>query len=327
LLSLLFSLRFRIRLNFRGRGRGMGKIIYICIQMAEINLKTLTTGGGASLIDVNFNGTLEGQADATIPLNVNLTDGVSDVTPTSVALTGNDLDIVIPAPVVPSGVLFQFPSSIQRTSYRTGDSGWLTQNNWFDYTPPTTPKTYAELDYTSANFNFLLKNNLVVNSVSSKTRFVDVDGGQTFSATANKNLLLIDKLTGIGIYRQQITSKAWNTHIDDALALSVTINSVVYNDWYMIPMSVFIKVFGAIYKQQNIIDTATSVNIFPTSFTGSQIDYSFSETSNSTILSYGMSVNILGTLSTRFDSGFTKTDPSQASLYITKQTMSLITAP
>jgi hypothetical protein len=296
--------------------------------MAEINLIKLSqSGGGPSLVDVNFNGTLEGQADTTIPVEVNLTDGVNPVVPTSVVLTGNDLDIVIPAPVVPSGVLFQFPSSIQRTSYRTGDSGWLTQNNWFDYTPPTTPKSIAELDYTSANFNFVLKNNLIVDGVSSKVRFVDVDGGQTFSATGNKNLLLIDKLTGIGIYRQQITAKAWNTHIDDAVALSVTIDSVVYNDWYMIPMSVFFKVFGAIYKQQNIIDTATSVNILPTNFTGSQIDYSFSETSNNILLSYGMSANVLGTLSTRFDSGFTKTDPSQSSLYITKQTMSLITAP
>lgn len=66
--------------------------------MAEINLKTLTAG--VSEIDVNFNGTLEGQADATIPLNVNLTDGTNPVTPTSVALTGNDLDIEItPLPV------------------------------------------------------------------------------------------------------------------------------------------------------------------------------------------------------------------------------------
>ena len=62
--------------------------------MAEINLKKLTAG--VSEIDVNFNGVLEGQADATIPLNVNLTDGVNPVTPTSVALTGNDLDIEIP---------------------------------------------------------------------------------------------------------------------------------------------------------------------------------------------------------------------------------------
>jgi hypothetical protein len=63
--------------------------------MAEINLKKLTASA-SSEIEVFFNSNLEGEADATIPLNVNLTDGVNPVTPTSVALTGNDLDIEIP---------------------------------------------------------------------------------------------------------------------------------------------------------------------------------------------------------------------------------------
>jgi hypothetical protein len=277
---------------------------------------------------INVNSVDRGDVVSVKTIDVNLEDSLGDpVTPTSVGLVGNTLTIEVPSGGSPSGVLFQFPSSIQRTSYRTGDSGWLTQNGWFDYTPPTTPAAIAELDYTSANFNFVLKNNLIVDGVSSKVRFVDVDGGQTFSATGNKNLLLIDKLTGIGIYRQQIAAKAWNTHIDDADALSVTIDSVVYDEWYMIPMSVFLKIFGGIYKQNNIVDTSTSVIILPTNFTGSQIDYSLSETSSNTILSYGMSANNTGILLTRFNSGFTKTDPSQSSLYITKQTMSLITAP
>lgn len=64
--------------------------------MAEIRILNPISSGGSTNIDVNFNGTFEGQADATLPINVNLTDGVSNVTPTSVALTGNDLDIVIP---------------------------------------------------------------------------------------------------------------------------------------------------------------------------------------------------------------------------------------
>jgi hypothetical protein len=282
---------------------------------------------GAANIDVLFNSVLEGSANATIPLNVNLTDGVGSVTPTSIALTGNDLDIAIAPPIVPSGVSFQFPSSIQRTSFRTGDSGWLTQNNWFNYTTPSNPKGFAELDDTSANFNFLLKNNLQVKSASNKIRFVDVDGGQTFSATGNKNLLVIDKLTGIGIYRQQILPKTWDNHIDDALALSVTIDSVVYDEWYMIPFSVFFKIFGGIYTQNGIIDTATSVNILPTFFTGSQVNSTFSETSNNINNSYLMSANNSGIITTSLASqGFGKII-QYSSFYITKQTMSLITAP
>jgi hypothetical protein len=277
---------------------------------------------------INVNSVDSGDVVSVKTIDVNITDGVDPVTPTSVGLVGNTLTIEVPSGGgSPNGVLLQFPNSIQRTSYRTGDSGWLTQNGWFDYTPPTTPASISELDYTSANFNFVLKNNLIVDGVSSKVRFVDVDGIQTFSATGNKNLLVIDKLTGIGIYRQQFTGKDWNTHIDDALALSVTIDSVVYDEWYMIPFSVFFKIFGGIYKQNNIIDTATSINILPTFFTGSLVNSIFSETSNSSAQCFGMAANNSGIISTSLASGgFGKLSASQ-SFYITKQTMNLITAP
>jgi hypothetical protein len=55
-----------------------------------------STVGAPPIFDVNFNSTLEGQANAISPLNVNLTDGVGFITPTSVALTGNDLNIEAP---------------------------------------------------------------------------------------------------------------------------------------------------------------------------------------------------------------------------------------
>jgi hypothetical protein len=250
--------------------------------MAEINLIKLSqSSGGPSLVDVNFNGTLEGQADTTIPVEVNLTDGVNPVVPTSVALTGNDLDIVISAPVVPSGVLLQFPTPSQYTSYRTGDVGDRVQNGWFDYTPPSNPAAVAELDYTSANYWYLLKNNLVVGGVSNKTRFVDVDGGQTFSATGNKNLILIDKLTGIGIYRPQDNSllkASWNAAIDDGLSLSIVVNSLTYDSFYLMSGEEFFDCFGFNIKANNWIDPISSITLLPTTGTGSQLSYLTSST-------------------------------------------------
>jgi hypothetical protein len=290
--------------------------------MAEINLKQLSSGGPTD-IDVNFNGTLEGQANALIPLNVNLTDGVSDITPTSVALTGNDLDITI----VPNGVLFQFPTPSQYTSYRTGDEGWRVQNNWYDYSRPTNPKAIAELDYTSANFWYLLKNNLVVGGVSNKTRFVDVDGGQTWSVTGNKDLLIIDKLTGLGIYRNAQPSgdlKTWNNAIDDGLSLSITVNSIVYDDWYLISVQEFFYLLSIRFKQNSWIDSNTSNVIFPTRSTGTFINYWVSTTLEPTTSSaYGPRVSDLS-FSELINTG--KTD-TRFPIYITKQTMSLITAP
>jgi hypothetical protein len=236
--------------------------------MAEINLKKLTAG--VSEIDVNFNGTLEGQADATIPLNVNLTDGVSDITPTSVALTGNDLDIIIPTPIIPSGVLLQFPIPDNYTSYRTGDVGWRVQNNWFNYVPPINPKVIAELDYSlGANYWARLKNPLIVGGVSNTLRFVDVDGGQTFSATGNKNLITIDKYTGLGMTRTDIGNALnWDNAIDNALAHSIVVNGITYDNFYLRSLIESILIFGNEQTNQTLIDPITSV-ILNSASTGS----------------------------------------------------------
>jgi hypothetical protein len=56
----------------------------------------------------------------------------------------------------PSGVAFQQITPSQYTSYLSGDEGWRVQNGIFAYTPPTNPKVYAELDYSSANYDALL---------------------------------------------------------------------------------------------------------------------------------------------------------------------------
>jgi hypothetical protein len=229
--------------------------------MAEINLKKLTAGGPSD-IDVNFNGNLEGQADATIPLNVNLTDSLGNVTPTSVALTGNDLDILIPDAAVPSGVLFKTVEPSQYTSYRTGDEGWRVQNAWFDYTTPTNPKSVAELDYTNTAFFNVLKNPLTVNGVTNTTRFVDVDGGQTFSATGNKNLVVIDKLTGLMYNRNSITTVAtWNICIDNALSYSVVVNGVTYDDWFLACKEEFESVYHLYAGINPENDTLTGVQV------------------------------------------------------------------
>jgi hypothetical protein len=163
----------------------------------------------------------------------------------------------------PSGVLFDIVTPTQRVSYRTGDEGWRVQNGWFDYTPPVSPLAIAELDYTSASFIFLLNNNLVVNGISSKTRFVDVDGGQTFSATGNKDKVLIDKLTGNMITRaNDLGLNVLTDTIDGALSLSIVVDGVTYDDWYLMSLPEYIKTFGFGNTNGNLFtDSLTSVNL------------------------------------------------------------------
>jgi hypothetical protein len=233
--------------------------------MAEINLKKLTAGGPSD-IDVNFNGTLEGQANANIPIDVNLTDGVNPVTPTSVALTGNDLDIVIPPVSIPSGVLFKTIEPTQYTSYRTGDEGWRVQNGFYNYTPPTHPKVIAELDMTSTTFFNVLESPLIVNGVSSTTRFVDVNGIQAFSSTGNADLVVIDKLTGMMYSRTNFSNVIWDSAIDNALSYSITVNSIVYDDWFLVSKKEIESIAHQFAGINVNVDTLTNVLLWrPTS--------------------------------------------------------------
>ena len=134
----------------------------------------------------------------------------------------------------PSGVLFKTIEPSQYTSYRTGDEGWQVQNGLFNYTPPTNPAAVAELDYTVPNYYQTLKTPLVVNGNSNTFRFVDVDGLQNWSAVNNKQFVTIDKLTG-RMYTRALPAAnglTWNQFIDNARVYSITVNGVVYTNWF-----------------------------------------------------------------------------------------------
>jgi hypothetical protein len=209
---------------------------------------------------INVNGVDEGDVVSVKTIDVNLEDSLgAPVVPTSVGLVGNTLTIEVPTGATPSGVLFKTIEPSERVSYRTGDEGWRAQNGWFDYTPPATPQVVSELDFTNANALFVLKNPLVVNGVSSTTRFVDVNGVQVFTSTGNANLVIIDKLTGLMYTRTSLTGGTWNDAIDAALAYSIVVNSVTYDDWFL-----YSKLEAqSMYNGQT--DTQTSVALFTTS--------------------------------------------------------------
>lgn len=161
-------------------------------------------------------------------------------------------------PIVPSGVLFKTIEATQYTSYRVGDEGWRAQNGLFDYTPPIYPAAVADLDYTSPNFNFVLKNPLVVGGVSSTTRFTDVNGIQVFSASGNANLVIIDKLTGKMYTRGTVTGGTWNQAIDAALAYNIIVNGVTYDDWTLYTN------LEAMSMYNGQTDTQTGITLFST---------------------------------------------------------------
>jgi len=170
------------------------------------------------------------------------------------------------APIVPDGVAFQQITPSQYTSYLSGDEGWRVQNGIFAYTPPTNPKVYAELDYSSANFWYVLKNPLVVNGVSSTTRFVDVNGIQAFSSTGNADQVVIDKLTGRMWLRNRVGNNQWATFISNALTYSIVVNGITYSDWYLPSQNEFISLYQDYATTPINVDSLTSANILSTSF-------------------------------------------------------------
>jgi hypothetical protein len=220
------------------------------------------------------------------------------------------------APIVPDGVLFKTIEPSQYTSYRTGDEGWRVQNGFFDYTPPTNPAAVAELDYTSVNFFNVLKNPLVVNGISSTTRFVDINGIQSFSATGNANLIVIDKLTGMMYSKATLSAGIWNSAIDNALSYSISVIGYTLDDWHLVSLKEIqsiIHQYAGINPQN---DTLTNIALW----NPSNNCWTATTNANNTANAYRF---ITGT---RQIDNFSKGEPSIAQLYI-RNARNLITAP
>lgn len=198
-----------------------------------------------------------------------LRDQFANVVPlVSSSIAGSQVTLNINNNPAPSGVAFQTAQGTQYNTFANYDEGWRMRNAWFDYVPPTSPAKVAALDYTQgANSFYILKQALIVDGVSSTTRFVDVDGGQTWSTTNNKNLVTIDKLTGLMFTRTYISStKSWSLLLTDADAYSITVDGVVYDDWFMISAAEYMAIFGIYRGSGNWADPFTGINIMSGSF-------------------------------------------------------------
>jgi hypothetical protein len=193
-----------------------------------------------------LNGTPLGDVKNWTPIAVNLEDSVGNpVAPVSSSLVGNILTVTTNPN--PSGIYFPSIYPDQHTSFRTGDEGWRFQNNWWDRINPALPSKFAELDLSlGVNAWWRLKSPLTVGGVSSTVRFVDVDGLQIFSSGSGKNLVVIDKLTGLMYARFPSGNAAvtWANAIDNALAYSVTVNSIIYDDWFLACVSELCSIFN-----------------------------------------------------------------------------------
>jgi len=146
---------------------------------------------------LEINGAPEGTFIAGSTIDVQLTDGVSTVTPTSIGVLGNTVTVEVPTAT--SRTTAKLMKTGQTTSYRTGDDGDIEAGR-------------------ATNFTTLAENNPFGNT----NRFTDELGGQTYT-----NNIVIDWSTydGSTVLGWRRTSNGvdinWNDSIDGALAVSI----------------------------------------------------------------------------------------------------------
>ena len=162
---------------------------------------TVASGGNLTLpdIDINVNGTDEGDVPSVTDVSVNLTNSSGTVTPNSITVTGGTVDIVLPdAAPLPVGATLM--KTGQTTSYATGDDGDLEAGRATDF--------------------FTLANN---NPFGNTNRFTDELGGTSYANDIVIDWSTYDNIGGtvLGYYRLSMALASWNDQIGACLALSI----------------------------------------------------------------------------------------------------------
>jgi hypothetical protein len=151
--------------------------------------------------DIEVNGVAEGSVVAGSTVDIQLSDSLGVVTPTSVTQVGNDFQIVLPdAPPAVTRSTATLMKTGQTTSYRTGDDGDLEAGRDTDF--------------------FTLAEN---NPFGNTNRFTDELGGSTYTNDIVIDWSTYDNVAGtvLGYYLGDASNRTWNDYIDWALALSI----------------------------------------------------------------------------------------------------------
>lgn len=187
---------------------------------------TVSSGGNLTLpdIDINVNGSDEGDIPAVTDVSVNLTNSFGTVTPDAVNVTGSTVAITLPDSA-PSPVGATLVKTGQTTSYRTGDDGDLEKGR--------------AVDFSTLNVN---------NPFGNTNRFTDELGGQTYTNDIVIDWSTYDTVAGtvLGYYRVLSATQDWNNAVDNALLTSV---GSYTSGWYL----------PNIYQLENIAQLTSSI--------------------------------------------------------------------
>jgi hypothetical protein len=169
------------------------------VDNSDASYSVLVASGGSLILpdsDVEVNSNLEGQIVSVKTIDIQLTDGVSSVTPNSVNIVGNTVNIEVPAAV--SRTTAKLMKTGQTTSYRTGDDGDIEAGR-------------------NVSFTVLAENNPFGNT----NRFTDELGGSTYTNNIVIDWATYDGSSVLGYRKSEIFVGNWNASIDYCNTLSV----------------------------------------------------------------------------------------------------------
>jgi hypothetical protein len=149
-------------------------------------------------VDLEINSVNEGSFAAGSTINLTLTDGTNPVTPESVTVVGNDVEVEVSAGAAPSGR--ELMKTGQTTSFRTGDDGDLQEGR--------------DVDFFTLDYN---------NPFGNTNRFTDELGGQDYTDDIVIDWSTYNAVTGevLGWSRVSVGVFNWNLGIENALSFSV----------------------------------------------------------------------------------------------------------
>jgi hypothetical protein len=160
--------------------------------------------------DIEVNGVAEGSVVAGSTVDIQLSDSLGVVTPTSVTQVGNDFAVVLPdaPPAIPRSTATLMKTG-QTTVYRTGDDA--------DTSSEGRPTDFLTLDAAP------LHNDGTATLNTTTSRFTDELGGQTYTNDIVLDWSTWNGSTLLGWYRvADTTVMNWDSSIDAGLALSVS---------------------------------------------------------------------------------------------------------
>ena len=162
---------------------------------------SVASGGTLSLpdIDINVNGSDEGDIPSVTDVNVTLANNNGTVTPDAINVTGSTVAITLPDSA-PNPVGATLMKTGQTTSYATNDDGDLQAGRATDF--------------------FTLSTN---NPFGNTNRFTDELGGQTYSNDIVIDWSTYNTVAGtvLGYYRTLLSSAAWSTQVANCAAVSI----------------------------------------------------------------------------------------------------------